>query len=492
VLFNSLEFVAFLALVVCGYALCPSGWRQGYLLLASYVFYFTWSVPFAVLLLALTGVAFVLAKQIGAAADEASRRRYLAVGVVLLFAPLAVFKYLGVVAATIVGLVHQSGWSGDLAGVRFAGAVGLSYYTFKLVGYLIDVSWERMEPCRQFSALATYAAFFPQILSGPIQRAGSLLGQLKELRPAGAEMIASGLRLLLFGFFKKLVVADRLGVVVDQVFAHPEQFSGGVLALGSYLFAVQLYADFSGLTDIAIGTARLFGISSPRNFDSPFYAENIQEFWRRWHMTLTGWLSDYLFTPLRMASRGWGQAGLVASIVINMVAIGMWHGAAWTFAVFGLIHATYMVLSSLTMRQRKRWLARRHGWQCVHAVLGPLITFNMVVVSLVFFRAASVTDAWYVVHAAAAGLVTAAVGCGPRGANTLGWHHLHWAAGDVVVVMGALVIMEGVHLLQRRRLLSRVVKETPGWLRWAVYYALGFAILLWGESGSQQFIYVRF
>jgi alginate O-acetyltransferase complex protein AlgI len=492
VLFNSLEFLFFLALVVCGYAVCPGGWRQGYLLLASYVFYFTWSVPFAVLLLALTGVAFVLAKQIGAAAEEASRRRYLAVGVVLLFVPLAAFKYLGVVAAAIVGRVHQSGWGGDLAGVNFAGAVGLSYYTFKLIGYLVDVSWERVKPCRQFSALATYAAFFPQILCGPIQRAGSLLGQLTELRPASPEMIASGLRLLLFGFFKKLVVADRLGVVVDQVFAHPQGYSGGVLALGSYLFAVQLYADFSGLTDIAIGTARLFGISSPRNFDSPFYAENIQEFWRRWHMTLTGWLSDYLFTPLRMASRGWGQAGLVASIVINMMAIGMWHGAAWPFAAFGLIHATYMVASSLTMRQRKRWLVRGRGRQWVHAVLGPFITFNMVVVSLVFFRAASVADAWHVVHAAAAGLVGAAVGHGPQGGNTLGWHHLHWAAGDVVVAMWALVIMESVHLLQRRRLLTRVVKETPGWLRWAVYYALVFAILLWGESGSQQFIYVRF
>jgi alginate O-acetyltransferase complex protein AlgI len=492
VLFNSLEFLLFLALVVCGYAVCPNAWRRAYLLLASYVFYFTWSVPFAVLLLALTGVAFVVAKQIGAAADEPSRRRCLTAGVVLLFAPLAVLKYLGVVAAAIADLVHQSWWSGHLAGASFAGAVGLSYYTFKLVGYLVDVSWERMEPCREFSALAAYAAFFPQILSGPIQRAGSLVGQLTQGKSASAEMVSSGLRLLLFGFFKKLVVADRLGIVVDQVFAQPQIFSGAVLALGSYLFTLQLYADFSGLTDIAIGSARLLGITSPRNFDCPFYAENIQEFWRRWHMTLTGWLSEYLFTPLRMASRGWGQAGLVVSIVINMVAIGLWHGAAWTFAVFGLIHATYMVASSLTMRQRKRLLVRWRGWQYVHAVLGPLITFNMVAASLVFFRAASVTDAWHVVRGAAAGLVGAVVSHGLHGGGTVGWRHLKWSAGDVVVLLAALVIMESVHLLQRRRLLSRVVKEIPGWVRWAGYLALGFAILIWGESGSQQFLYVRF
>jgi len=193
-----------------------------------------------------------------------------------------------------------------------------------------------------------------------------------------------------------------------------------------------------------------------------------------------------------VASRAWGQAGLVASIVINMVAIGMWHGAAWTFAVFGLIHATYMVASSLTMRQRKRWLLRWRAWQCVHAVLGPLITFNMVVASMVFFRATTVTDAWHVVHGAVAGLVGAVVSHGLHSGGTAGWHHLKWSAGDVVVVAVALVIMESVHVLQRRRLLSPVVREIPGWIRWAGYFALGFAIVIWGESGSQQFIYVRF
>jgi len=153
-----------------------------------------------------------------------------------------------------------------------------------------------------------------------------------------------------------------LGVVVDQVFAHPQEFSAKALVLCSYMFAVQLYADFSGLTDIAIGTARLFGIRSPRNFDAPFYAQTIQDFWRRWHMTLTGWLSDYLFTPLRMGLREYGQIGLVLSIVINMVAVGVWHGATWTFVVFGLIHAGYMTVSSLTMRPRKRWWSQRPAW----------------------------------------------------------------------------------------------------------------------------------
>ncbi|MGH3056472.1 MAG: MBOAT family O-acyltransferase, partial [Gaiellaceae bacterium] len=328
-LFNSLEFIAFLAVVAGAYPLCPMAWRRRYLLAASYAFYCTWSMRFAGVLLVATAVAFLLAQRIATADSETQRQRYLTAGIVLLLLPLAAFKYL----SSLSGILAEVGggpWLSRVVSANFIGAVGISYYTLKLISYVIDVYWERIEPCKDFSTLATYAAFFPQILSGPIQRAGSLMSQLVTLSPATPAMVSSGLRLMLFGFFKKLVVADRLGVPVDQVFDHPAAFSGLVPVIASYLFALQLYADFSGVTDIAIGTARLFGIESPPNFDAPFYAENIQDFWRRWHMTLTSWIGDYIFTPLRMGLRGWGQAGLVASLAINMVAIGVWHGPRWT------------------------------------------------------------------------------------------------------------------------------------------------------------------
>lgn len=488
-LYNSLAYGAFLALTAIAFHLAPLGWRRAILLAASYAFYCTWSVPFAALLLGVSGAAYAVGHRLHRQTDDAARLATLRVGLAVLLLPLLAFKYLSGVDAATGGWLGGSTFGGAVI-AQFAGAVGISYYTLKLISYVVDVYWQRLEPCRHFTSLATYAAFFPQILSGPIQRAGDFLGQIEPLRRPRPAVVGSAFQLILFGLFKKLVLADRLGVMVDQVFAAPQQFSGGVVALATYGFAIQLYADFSGLTDIAIGSARLFGLRSPPNFASPFYADNIQDFWRRWHMTLTSWLGDYVFTPLRMALRDWGQAGLIASLTINMLAIGVWHGPRLTYVVFGLIHAAYLIGSSLTLRGRTKrlrgapWLAR------AHRISGPLITFNMVVASFVFFRADSVTAAWQVLQRAAAGLCAPLLGAAaPHGIGVRG---LAWSAADVPLIVFALCVMEAVHLLQRRGQLPTVLQAAPGWARWAAYSTLGLAILLWGETGAKQFIYVRF
>ncbi len=492
-LFNSLTFIAFVGLVAGVYWTVPVSWRRWCLLGASYAFYATWSIGFAAVLRAVTAVAFVVGQRIGAEERDEAQRRSLCVGVLLLLLPLAAFKYLSSLDAALTALLGHTAVTAYLGGVQFVGVVGISYYTLKLISYVVDVYWGRVRPCRDFGTLATYAAFFPQILSGPIQRAESLVGQLERLAGAQPELISSGLRLMLFGFFKKLVVADRLGLLVDQVFAQPRAFSAPTLALGSYLFAIQLYADFSGITDIAIGTARLFGIRSPRNFDSPFYAEDIQDFWRRWHITLTSWLGDYVFTPLRMTLRDWGQWGLVLSLAINMVAIGVWHGARWTFVVFGALHAAYLIASSLTLRPRKRFLQRHAALREVHRLTGPLITFHMVVASFVLFRAGSLAEAWYILAHAGRGLCGVALRFGHLSQGAFaGTRHLKLSDGDAVILVAATMVMELLHALQRRRMLPRLVVTMPDWARWAAYVALGFALLIWGEADSKQFIYVRF
>ncbi|HSP97392.1 MAG TPA: MBOAT family O-acyltransferase [Candidatus Dormibacteraeota bacterium] len=479
--YTSLEFAVFLAAVVVGYHGCPLRWRRGYLLVASYAYYCAWSIRFGVLLLAVSWVAYWIGGRIATSPDPNRRYAYVWTGVVLLLMPLLAFKYVG-------GLEAMTGWlAGSTVGAalvaQFAGAVGISYYTLKLISYVVDVYWERQAPCGSFASVATYAAFFPQILSGPIQRAGDFLDQIESPARPRPAVVISGMQLILFGLFKKLVLADRLGVLVDQVFAEPRAFSGGVVALAAYLFAIQLYADFSGLTDIAIGMARLFGIQSPPNFDSPFYAENMQEFWRRWHMTLTTWLRDYLFTPLRMALRDRGQLGLIVSLAVNMVAIGVWHGPRLTFVAFGVLHAVYLIGSSLSLRARTKWLRARPALSRLHALVGPLVTFNMVVVSFVFFRADSVADAWQVFRRAGSVLT---------GARGTGFGALAWGPADVAVAVFALIVMEAIHLLRHRRQLSGLIHRMPAWARWTAYCALGFTILLWGESGSTQFIYVRF
>ena len=488
-LYNSLEYAAFLSLAAIAYHLAPLGWRRAILLFASYGFYCTWSVPFAVLLLGVSGAAFAIGGRLHAQTDEAARLSTLRLGLAVLLLPLLAFKYLSGVDAATGGWLGGSTFGGAVI-AQFAGAVGISYYTLKLISYLVDVYWQRLTPCRHFASLATYAGFFPQILSGPIQRAGDFLEQIEPLRRPRAAVVGSAFQLILFGLFKKLVLADRLGMVVDQVFAAPGRFSGAAVALAAYGFAIQLYADFSGLTDIAIGSARLFGLHSPPNFDAPFYAENIQDFWRRWHMTLTSWLGDYVFTPLRMALRNWGQTGLILSLTINMLAIGIWHGPRLTYVVFGLIHAAYLVGSSLTLRARAKRLRRSPLLSRAHRIVGPLITFNMVVVSFVFFRADSVATAWQVLRRATAGLCAPLLGlAAPHGVGIRG---LDWTAADVPLMIFALVIMETIHVLKRRGQLSTVLRVTPGWARWAAYCTLGLAILLWGETGAKQFIYVRF
>jgi alginate O-acetyltransferase complex protein AlgI len=492
-LYNSLEFAAFLGVIAGLYHVCPLAWRRWYLLIASYAFYCTWSVPFAFLLLAVTGVAYVLARRINDASSEEERRAWLSAGLVLLLLPLVTFKYSAWFGGAAAWVVGERSWTASLRAVSVLAPVGISYYTLKLVGYVIDVYWGRLEPCRDFSALATYAAFFPQTLAGPIQRAGDFLDRVTESRRASLDMVGSGVWLILFGLFKKLVLADRLGVVVDQVFAHPDAFSGRVLAAGSYLFAIQLYADFSGLTDIAIGAGRVIGISAPQNFDAPFFAPNVQDFWRRWHMTLTSWLTDYLFMPLRMGLRALGQVGLITSLMVNMVAVGIWHGASLNFVIFGLLQGVYMVGSSLTLRKRRK-LYERRGWDKIHSVTGPIVTFHMIVVSLVFFRARSLPDAWYILgHAGgeiAGVIVRFGTGIGtsmlPRSTQ------LPWGVQDICVAAGALVLMETLHLLRRSGQLSNVALAIPPWIRLGGCYALIVLILLWGQADSKQFIYAQF
>ncbi len=492
-LFTSFDFLAFLAIVAVAYHLCPLRWRAWLLLGSSYAFYCTWSVPFAFLLLAATTFAFVLGKRIGADPEGLPRGYWVAAGIVLLFMPLVLLKYVSVlVARGPTG--SDAGWMTWATASNAIAAVGISYYTFKLVSYVVEVYWQRMEPCSHFVSFASYTAFFPQMLSGPIQRPGDFLQQVQNLRAVDPDMVASGMRLMLFGFFKKLVVADKLGPVVEHAFAHPRHCTGIVLAAASYLFALQLYADFSGLTDIAIGAGRILGFTAPPNFNSPFYADNIQEFWRRWHMTLTGWLTDYVFMPLRMAFRSWGELGLVLSLIINMVAVGVWHGAAWTFVVFGLIQAAYMTASVLTQKRRKRLLQRRPMLRRLHVVLGPLMTFNVVVLSLIIWRAANLTDAWYILSHAVQGVLTVVWGVvqGHGLRQGIAGSRLGGNPGDLVVAAIGVVMMETVHIMVKQNGSGGRPLVASVWLRWAGYCALGFTILLWGESGAHQFIYARF
>lgn len=455
--FNSAGFLLFAAAAALTFRRAPRRWRSLSLVVASYAFCCFWSPAHALILLAATAVAY----RAGLRAAEGDERR-VAVAVLVLLGALAAFKAYNPIAAALAG---PGAW-------RLLAPVGISYYTFKLVSYVLDVHWGLLPPERDFAAFAAYAAFFPQIASGPIQRAVDFLPQLAA-GEAGAASAAWGVRRIAFGLFQKVVVADRLGAIVDAVHRAPASFHPAQVALGLAAFSLQLYADFSGLTDIALGVGLLFGIRGPENFAAPFYASNIQEFWRRWHISLTSWLTDYLFLPLRMSFRRHGDLGLAASVFLTLLAVGVWHGARWNYAIFGAIHGVAMAISALTLAPRNRFFARHPAWARARAVAGALVVFSLISLSYAFFRAETPVAAWSV--------LTALFGSGA-------WRPgfgLRLTASDVALLLAALVVMEAARPMTRREAPPSRAASLLG------YAAMLFFLLLSGAP-STPFIYLQF
>jgi len=399
----------------------------------------------------------------------------------LLIGVLAFFKYAPQVAHSVAG---------TRATVldRVLLPLGISYYTFKLVSYLIDVYWRKAEPEKEFLAFAAYASFLPQLPFGPIQRAGDFLTQLR----APSASMASGLRLILFGLFQKLVIADRAAQWVDPIFADGGAAFDPVAALlAIYAYAIQLYADFSGISDIAIGLGRLFGIESPANFRSPYFAETLPDFWRRWHMSMTSWINDYVFVPLRMSTRNWGRLGLAISLMTNMLVIGLWHAASAPLLLFGGLHGALMVLSVFTKKLRDAWFKTRPTLRAARAVWGPLLTFHTVALSLVIFRAPNLSTAYRVLAQAAVG-TTHILTHVPTNWTRVLFIDPKYARNyreDLLLIGLGLVVMTIAH---GRPVVARWISTRPGWVRWSWYYVAVLAVLVFAKNGSSGFIYARF
>lgn len=450
--FTSAWFAVFLALVAVLYRVAPRSWRCPLLVAASYCFYWLCSQWFALLLFAATLLTFFAAKA----------RSLVLVVAGLLFAVLVFFKSLP--------LLHVS-WPIPL---------GISYYTFKLAGYLIDTHWGAMEPERRLMPFLAYSSFFPQIVAGPIQRPESFLPQVELAEPATVSRMVAGMMRIALGLFKKFAIADNLGLLVDFVYGHLHARTGTPVLLGFYGFPLQMYADFSGLTDIAIGAAALFGIDSPENFNAPFSAAGPSGYWRRWHMTLTLWLTDYVFTPLRMSLRNFGNAGLVFSLFANMLLIGLWHGFRWTYVVFGAVHAFYLSVDALTQKARKRWYKRDELAERMADWTGPIITFNLVAVAFVFFRAGTLADAVALFHS----LFDA-------WNSWAGYRPLLW-------LTPACMVMAGADSLMHRLWAKDIMAGVPRWGHWCVYGCTAVAVSLMviflfsGGHKSSPFLYAVF
>jgi hypothetical protein len=359
--FTDLGFWLVAPIVVGVYYLWPPRWRPALLLGLSLGYYGACSPAFLPLLAAQGLASFAIGGRIARAATDRARLVWLIGGLLPVAGALVLFKL-------------DSGANGLIA------PLGISYYTFKLIAYLVEVYWDENQQATGLVDFLAYVSFAPQMVSGPIQRPGDFFAQLPAVR-IGADLgrIEAGFALLLDGLLLKLVLADRLGAFIARVDAAPETFSRGVLLAVMLSRLPYLYADFAGYTKIALGLGKLLGIEGPQNFDAPFAAANVQDYWRRWHMSLTGWLTDYVFLPLRMQTRSLGRFGLAISIFVNMLLVGLWHGISWTFFVFGALQGLFMTISAMTLRARDevfdRW-PRLAPWRRLYGSLGTFLLMS--------------------------------------------------------------------------------------------------------------------
>jgi alginate O-acetyltransferase complex protein AlgI len=352
VLFNSIAFLCFLPLVLLGVSALPQRWRNPFLLVASYVFYGAWDWRFLFLLFGTTCVDFWCAGKIFASGAPRTRRRFLLLSLGTNLTVLGFFKYYNFFVGSAVQVLAACGIQASPWTLSVILPVGVSFYTFQSMAYVIDVYRGDMQPAARFRDYALAVAFFPQLVAGPIERISHLLPQLlARVRPA-PERIQIGLTLMMLGFTKKVLIADLLAPEVDRIFSNPAQMSSGLLLKGAYCFALQIYGDFSGYSDIARGVAELLGVRLMKNFEQPYLSQSITEFWRRWHISLSSWLRDYLYISLGGNRRG--ARITYRNLMLTMLIGGLWHGANWTFVVWGGLHGTYLALERMVWVGRER------------------------------------------------------------------------------------------------------------------------------------------
>ena len=394
--FNSYIFLFYLALVLpIFYMLRERRARVIWLLVASYVFYGYWDWRFCSLLLLSTVVDFFVGRSLHAADDVTRRKRLLVTSCVVNLGILGVFKYFNFFVNSIEATAQSMGFGMDALHLNIILPVGISFYTFQTMSYTIDIYRRKLEPTESFLDFALFVSFFPQLVAGPIERARNLLPQIARLGHPSRQQVSEGLALMAVGYFKKVLIGDAAGRIVDHVFGQPELYKSPEMLAGLVLFSIQIYADFSGYSNIARGLAKLLGCELMENFEQPYLSANITEFWRRWHISLSSWLRDYLYISLGGNRRGVKR--MYVNLMATMLLGGLWHGAAWTFVVWGGLHGFYLAAHKMILGDRK--IAGRFEWRGPRAAVGwamsVLATNVLVLLTWLFFRAENFSQAWY-------------------------------------------------------------------------------------------------
>ena len=482
-LFNSIEFLVFLPIVFAFYWLLHKQlrWQNAFVVAASYLFYGWWDWRFLLLIAFTTLCSYgsglaIGNKQNNPSAKGPSPKFYLWANIVLNLLILGLFKYYDFFAQSFANAFL--GGNADRILLHLVLPVGISFYTFQALSYSIDVYRGNMKPTRDIVAFFAYVSFFPQLVAGPIERATSLLPQFEQSRKFDYATAVDGLRQMLWGFFKKMVVADSCAIYVDIIFEHPDWFNGSSLLLAALLFTIQIYGDFSGYSDIAIGCAKLFGIRLRRNFNVPYFSRDIAEFWRRWHISLTTWFRDYIYIPMG-GSRVSKWRVLLNTLIIFLVS-GLWHGANWTFVAWGAYHALLFLPLILLGKNRKyrNVVAEGRTLPSLRELGQMLLTFLLAMMGWILFRADSIEQAGqYYTHM----FSTLFDGSPTLTSNMDAW-----------VVFVAVTVMTVVEWLNRNREHEFARQPRNRFLRWSGYIALLFMIGAFMVTNEMPFIYFQF
>jgi alginate O-acetyltransferase complex protein AlgI len=437
-------------------------------------------VPVYILILGLTIVIDYAAGIYLEKVTGRSRTILLVVSIVATCLVLFVFKYFAFFTGTFVGVTGFLGWQFDNPTLNIILPIGLSFHTFQSLSYVVEVYRGNQRAEYNFITYATYVMFFPQLVAGPIERPQNLLHQFRIHHQFDYDRVTSGLKRMAWGFFKKLVVADRLALYVNDVYAAPQSFTGLQLTIATVFFAYQIYCDFSGYSDIAIGSARVLGFKLMENFDTPYYSTSIGEFWRRWHISLSTWFRDYLYVPLG-GSRA-GKINWMRNTLITFGISGLWHGAAWTYVVWGLLNGFYLIFGSLTKAARARSyeLLGLSPTNPVRKGLMLICTFALTCAAWVVFRAKSLDDAWYI-------LTNFSTNWDFRRIGTE-----QFLLRQLPVALVGLIVLEFVQALRGRVAMDRIVRQLPVLPRWAVYACFIMGVLMFGVYRKAQFIYFQF
>ena len=479
-LFNSLDFAVFFPIFFLLYWIVAKKLtvRNVLILAGSYLFYGWWDWRFLFLIIFSSIVDFTIGQKIYNATSKKLKKRYLLVSLIVNLGLLAYFKYTNFFIDSFVSSFRLFGTELDSFSLNIILPVGISFYTFQTLSYTIDIYRDRLKPTKNWLAFFSFVAFFPQLVAGPIERASHLLPQFFKTYSFNYKQVKSGLLLIAFGLFKKMVIADRLAILVNEVYNSPTEYSGIALIIATIFFAFQIYCDFSGYSDIAIGIARTLGFDLMKNFDAPYFAKSITDFWRRWHISLSTWFRDYVYIPLGGSRKG--EYRVYLNLFIVFVVSGLWHGAAITFILWGAIHGLIIVAEKAFSNHNFEMKRDRF----IPGAIFTFITFGIVCFAWIFFRANSFGDSIYIVE-----------NLFNFSGNRTGLTSLGLAKHELVlslVVIFLLLIFDFIH---RKYNALRLLNKTHFILRNIAYVVIIYLIIIFGIYGDDsvsEFIYFQF